>query len=176
MAGKPFCLPGLSVCICETAFHSAAPNLLGAFLSTLGGISGPPRVIWVLPGLHPHLALAALEMLAFALWLRQDSFHSRPMHGLRRHLGHLSCIPYPCMSHRLGSETRFLLFTRLRFYLSQVVIIYLIACLLHSFLQPKMCGAFAPCQAGTILRALENLLVIAGKLLVFMELSLWRET
>ena len=92
--------------------------------STLGGISGPPRVIWVLPGLHPHLALAALEMLAFALWLRQDSFHSRPMHGLRRHLGHLSCIPYPCMSHRLGSETRFLLFTRLRFYLSQVVIIY----------------------------------------------------
>ena len=95
---------------------------------------------------------------------------------LRRHLGHLSCIPYPCMSHRLGSETRFLLFTRLRFYLSQVVIIYLIACLLHSFLQPKMCGASAPCQAGTILRALENLLVIAGKLLVFMELSLWRET
>ena len=71
------------------------------------------------------------------------------MHGLLRHLGQLSCIPFPCMSHRLGSKTRFLLSSRLGFsscpseYLSQVGLIYSIVCLLDIFLQPKMCGASA---------------------------------
>lgn len=53
---------------------------------------------------------------------------------LRRHLGHLSCIPFPCMSHCLGSETRFLLFTRLKILL--VTSYYIFNCIFTPFFPP----------------------------------------
>ena len=109
-----------------------------------------------------------------------SSFHSRPVYGLLRHLGHLSCIAFPCLSLHLGSKTSFLFFSLIRLYscpsqyFSQVVIKYSIICLLHLLLQPKMCGAAAPHRQAPSW-AQEKVLVTAGKVLVLMELSLWRK-
>lgn len=61
---KPFCLQ-LSVSCPQ--WHSLCCLSLLSFSPYFGWDLGPPRVIWVLPGLDPHLALAALEMLAFLL-------------------------------------------------------------------------------------------------------------
>ena len=147
--GKSFCLLGFKVHICKMIFHSAVPNPLGAFLSTLGGISGPPRAIWLTWSRYTPCPLCP-RPASFCSVLQGNSFHSRPVHGLFRHLEHLSCIPFPRLSCHLGTKTRFCLFSLLRFYsppseyLSQVIIIYSIACLLHLFLQPKMSWASAP--------------------------------
>ena len=115
---------------------------------------------------------------SFCSELQTNSFHSRPVHGLLRHLGHPSSIPFSCLSHRLGSKTRFLFFSLIRVYsqpsqcLLWVVFKYSILCLLHLVLQPKTCGAASPYRQAPFW-AQEKVLVTAGKVLVLMELSLW---
>ena len=69
------CLLGLSDHIWKMAFHSAAPNPLGAFLSTLGKIPSPPQghldyLIWT----HPHITVLS----PLPLCPRHTSFCSQP--------------------------------------------------------------------------------------------------
>ena len=84
------------------------------------------------------------------------SFHSRPVHGLLRHLGHLSCIfsMYVCsfrawnkvplpFSHKILLSPFWIIF--------KIVIIYSIVGFIHLFFHSKMCGVSALCQAAAIL-------------------------
>ena len=167
--GKPSCLPGLSVHICEMAFHSAAPNPLGALLSTWvqsQALPEPSRLylIWIHfshSALHPVAFIWASDKLLPLKTCAQAAQAPRTpfLNPISMYASSLRVWnKFPCMSHHLGSETSLLHFSLLIFYslpsvyLSQVVIIYSVIWLLHLFRQPKMCGAPALWQAITNLK------------------------